>query len=153
MMDVEAGGRQYQEMNVDGGAVVQTFLYPPDIGLRVNLRSRRYARERHAYIIRNGRLDPNWAEVDRKLLPIAGRAISTMLHYSGYNDILRIYATTKRDGVDYNLAYIEAESPARKHEDFDPTYLNALFNYAYAKGRAGYPWHKAPPVLEEAMGA
>jgi len=153
MMDVEAGGRQYQEMNVDGGAVVQTFLYPPDIGLRVNLRSRRYARERHAYIIRNGRLDPNWAEVDRKLLPIAGRAISTMLHYSGYNDILRIYATTKRDGVDYNLAYIEADSPARKHEDFDPTYLNALFNYAYAKGRAGYPWHKAPPVLEEAMGA
>jgi Patatin-like phospholipase len=35
MIDVEAGGRSYQEMNVDGGAVVQTFLYPPDIGLRV----------------------------------------------------------------------------------------------------------------------
>jgi len=39
LIDVEAGGRRYQEMNVDGGAVVQTFLYPPDIGLRVNLRS------------------------------------------------------------------------------------------------------------------
>jgi len=25
-----------------------------------------------------------------------------MIHYSRYNDILRIYATTKRDGVDYN---------------------------------------------------
>ena len=148
MIDVEAGGRRYQEMNVDGGAVVQTFLYPPDIGLRMNLRSGQYARERHAYIIRNGRLDPDWASVERRFLPIAGRAISTMLHYRGYNDILRIYATTKRDGVDYNLAYIEPDFPAVKHEDFDPKYLRALFDYGYAKGRAGYPWHKKPPILE-----
>ena len=107
MIDVEAGGRRYQEMNVDGGAVVQTFLYPPDIRQYVNPQAAQYARERHAYIIRNGRLDPDWASVDRRFLTIAGRAISTMIHYSGYNDILRIYGTTKRDGVDYNLAYIE----------------------------------------------
>ncbi len=137
-------------MNVDGGAVVQTFLYPPDIGQRVNLRSGQYARERHAYIIRNGRLDPDWASVDRRFLTIAGRAIATMIHYSGYNDILRIYATTKRDGVDYNLAYVETDFPEIKHEDFDPKYLHALFDYGYAKGRAGYPWRKAPPILEAA---
>ena len=148
MLDVEAGGRRYQEMNVDGGAVVQTFLYPPDIGQRVNLRSGQYARERHAYIIRNGRLDPDWASVDRRFLTIAGRAIATMIHYSGYNDILRIYATTKRDGVDYNLAYVETDFPEIKHEDFDPKYLHALFDYGYAKGHAGYPWRKAPPILE-----
>lgn len=148
MIDVEAGGRRYQEMNVDGGAVVQTFLYPPDIGQRVNLRAGQFARERHAYIIRNGRLDPDWAPVDRRFLTIAGRAISTMLHYSGYNDILRIYATTKRDGVDYNLAFIETDFPEIKHEDFDPKYLRALFDYGYAKGRAGYRWRKAPPILE-----
>ena len=29
LIDVEAAGRRYQEMNVDGGAVAQTFLYPP----------------------------------------------------------------------------------------------------------------------------
>src|SRR5580700_895263 len=151
MIDVDVGGRHYQEMNVDGGAVVQTFLYPADIGVRVNLRSGQYARERHAYIIRNGRLDPDWASVDRRFLTIAGRAISTMLHYSGYNDILRIYATTKRDGVDYNLAYIEPDFPEVKHEDFDSKYLRALFDYGYAKGRAGYPWHKAPPIFEAAV--
>ena len=148
MIDVEAGGRRYQEMNVDGGAVVQTFLYPPDVGQRVNLRSGQYARERHAYIIRNGRLDPDWASVDRRFLTIAGRAIATMIHYSGYNDILRIYATTKRDGVDYNLAYIDTDFPGTKHEDFDPAYLRVLFDYGYTRGRAGYPWRKAPPILE-----
>jgi hypothetical protein len=148
MIEVDAAGRRYQEMNVDGGAVVQTFLYPPDTGLRVDLRSTEHARQRHAYIVRNGRLDPDWAKVDRRFLKIVGRAISTMIHYSGYNDIMRIYATTKRDGVDYNLAYIEPDFPDIKHEEFDPAYLRALFDYGYAKGRQGSAWHKAPPLLE-----
>jgi len=150
MIDVEVGGRRYEEMNVDGGAVVQTFLYPPSVGLRVNLRSPEYARERHAYIIRNGRLDPDWASVDRSFMTIVGRAISTMIHYSGYNDILRIYNTTKRDGVDYNLAYIETDFPEMKHEQFDPGYLRALFAYGYDKGKQGSVWHKAPPLLQPA---
>ena len=148
MIEVDAAGRRYQEMNVDGGAVAQTFLYPPDTGLRVDLRSAEHARQRHAYIVRNGRLDPDSGQgQNRRFLKIVGRAISTMIHYSGYNDILRIYATTKRDGIDYNLAYIEPDFPDMKHEEFDPAYLRALFDYGYAKGRQGSAWHKAPPSL------
>jgi hypothetical protein len=148
MIDVEAGGQHYQEMHVDGGAVAQTFLYPAQVGRLMNMRSAENQRERHAYILRNGRLDPDWASVDRSLLPIAGRAISTMIHYSGYNDIMRIYATTQHDGVDYNLAFIGTDFPAVKHEDFDPQYLHALFNYGYEQGLKGYKWHKAPPIFE-----
>jgi hypothetical protein len=150
MIDVEADGKSYQEMNVDGGAVAQTFLYPPDVGLRVDFKSKELARDRHAYIIRNGRLDPDWASVDRQFLSIVGRAISAMIHYSGYNDVLRIYATTKRDGVDYNLAYIETDFADFKHEPFDPAYMRALFDYAYAKAASPAVWHKAPPVISNA---
>lgn len=153
MIDVEANGKRYQEMNVDGGAVAQTFLYPPDLGLRVNLKTGEHARERHAYIIRNGRLDPDWATVERQFLSIVGRAISSMIHYSGYNDVLRIYATTKRDGVDFNLAYIEPDFSYGKHDFFDPAYLRALFDYGYAKGGNPNTWHKAPPILEVSNGA
>jgi hypothetical protein len=152
MIDVEAGGQTYQEMNVDGGAVTQTFLYPPNIRLQ-DLPAAERMRERHAYIIRNGRLDPDWASVDRRFLTIAGRAISTMIHYSGYNDILVIYSTTKRDGVDYNLAYIQSDFPAIKHEDFDPAYMKALFDYGYAQGRSGYRWRKTPPILDKTAAA
>ena len=83
MINVESGGRCYQEMNVDGGVVAQVFLYPADLGLRVNLRSAEYVRARHAYIIRNSRLDPDWASVNRRFLTITGRAIATMIHYIG----------------------------------------------------------------------
>jgi hypothetical protein len=149
MIDVEAGGQSYQEMNVDGGAVAQTFLYPPDIGLRVDLDAPEHARERHAYVIRNGRLDPDWATVNRQFLSIVGRAVATMIHYSGYNDVLRIYHVTKRDGVDYNLAYIEPDFTKTKDQQFDPSYMRALFDYGYAKGGNAAVWHKAPPILSD----
>ena len=148
MIDVEAGGRRYQEMNVDGGVVAQAFLYPADVGLRVDLTSEDRTRERRAYIIRNSRLDPEWASVNRRFLTISGRAIATMIHYIGYNDLLRIYAMAKRDGLDYNLAFIETDFPNIKHEKFDPAYMNALFDHAYAKAQHGFPWKKAPPNLD-----
>jgi hypothetical protein len=124
------------------------FLYPPSIGLQVNLKQNALRRERHAYLIRNSRMDPEWASTERRLSSIVGRAISTMIHYSGYNDALRIYATCQRDGVDYNLAFIGADFTVEHKVPFDQAYMRALFDYGYRQGRAGYHWHKAPPILE-----
>jgi hypothetical protein len=137
-------------MNVDAGVVAQTFLYPRYLGYRMNLLSGQFARERHAYIIRNARLDPDWATVDRDFLTITQRAIATMIYYSGYNDMLRIYEMTRRDNVDYNLAFIETDFGKKKSDIFDPEYMKALFDYAFEKGRHGYAWLKAPPIMEEA---
>jgi Patatin-like phospholipase len=147
LFNVEAGGRNHQELHVDGGAVAQTFLYPPQIGSMVNLKQGPLARERHAYIIRNSRLDPDWSPVDRKTLTIAGRAISAMIHYSGQNDVLRIYNTTRQDGVDYNLAFIDSDFNYPHKENFDTSYMRALFDYGYQRAAVGYRWHKAPPIL------
>jgi hypothetical protein len=52
---------------VDGGAVAQMFLYPPSIGLHADLKHGPLARERHAYLIRNSRLDPEWASAGRSI--------------------------------------------------------------------------------------
>jgi hypothetical protein len=147
MIKVEANGKQYQEMNVDAGVVAQTFLYPIYLGYRL----RTFTRERHAYIIRNSRLDPDWASVNRDFLTITQRAVATMVHYLGYNDMLRIYETAKRDHVDYNLAYIETDFLMKKREAFDPDYMQALFYHSFEKGRRGYSWHKLPPIYEETL--
>ena len=143
LVDVEIDGRKYQEMHVDGGAIAQLFLYPASIDLAKSVR-----RVRRAYIIRNARLDPDYAESDRRTLSIAGRAINTMLAASGQNDVLRTYFVTKRDGVDYNLAYIGADFKAAKTGEFDQAYMNALYEYGYRQARGGQVWHKAPPSLE-----
>ena len=56
------------------------------------------------YIIRNARLDPDWASVERKTMTVAARAIASLTQTQGVGDLYRIYLTTQRDGVDYNLA-------------------------------------------------
>jgi hypothetical protein len=148
MIDVEVDGKPYQELHVDGGAIAQMFLYPPNIDPRKVAH-----RVRTAYLILNAREDPEWADVDRRTLSIAGRAISTMIHYSGANDLLRIYYTTRDDGIDYNLAYIGDDFTVPHTGEFDKTYMNALFDYGYQQARHGYPWQKAPPILTNSADA
>jgi Patatin-like phospholipase len=153
MIDVEADGQHYQEMHVDGGAVAQTFLIPASVGQLANFRAKQYARQRTAYVIRNARLDPDWASVDRRLLSILGRSINTMIHYSGYNDIVRIYFTSQRDGVDYKLAYIGSDFDFPHKENFDPAYMKALFEYGHAEAQTNTVWHSAPPIFAQPDGS
>lgn len=144
LIDVEIDGVQFQEMHVDGGAIAQLFLYPGSIDPTV-LPTRRSSQT--AYIIRNARLDPDHAEIERRTISIAGRAIATMLQASGYNDVVRTYFLTKRDGLDYNLAYIGADFRMPRAGPFDQAYMRALFDYGYDQAVAGRPWHNAPPGL------
>lgn len=149
MVDVELDGKPYQEMHVDGGAIAQLFLYPPSLEA-----GRMLKRKRYAYIIRNARLDPDYAMAERRTITIAGRAIATMLAASGHNDVLRTYFVSQRDGVDYNLAYIGTDfvAPEKKGE-FDQAYMQALYDYGYRQAKAGREWHKLPPGLERAAAA
>jgi YD repeat-containing protein len=149
LIDVELDGKSYQEMHVDGGAVAQMFLYPPTVTARFDMRRGPLARERHAYVIRNARVDAEWAMVDRRVLSIAGRAITSMIHYSGSNDIGRLQATADRDGVDFNLAYIGKDFVVERTVPFDQTYMRALFDYAFQQARRGFPWSKGHPMLTE----
>jgi len=149
MIDVEAGGQKYQEMHVDGGTMAQVFLYPPIISSKVKeLEKGIERRERKLYIIRNGRLDPEWAQVDRKTLSIVGRAISSLIQMMGIGDLYRIYLTALKDGLDYNLAYIPPSFNVPKKEDFDTAFMRQLFDLGYSMAVKGYPWQKTPPGFQ-----
>ena len=142
LLDVEVDGTRFQEMHVDGGAIAQLFLYPASIDPALLAVERR---SRTAFVIRNARLDPEHTEIERRTLTIAGRAISTMLAASGHNDVLRAYFLTKRDGVDYNLAYIGSDFKVQRDHLFDQAYMRALYDYGYQQAVAGRAWHKTPP--------
>lgn len=76
--DVEVDGKKYQEMHVDGGAMTQVFLYPPSLKLRQAAAAVGVTRERRAYVIRNARLDPNWADTERSTMSILMRAVDAL---------------------------------------------------------------------------
>lgn len=148
LIDVTVNGTHYQEMHVDGGAYAQAFLYPPALPRqrRARMRKGQQVVPATAYIIRNARLDSEWTNTERRTLGIASRAISTMIAASGYNDVIRIYATTQRDGVDFNLAFIGPDFTMKLPKPFDPGYMRALFDYGYEKGKRGYEWAHKPPM-------
>lgn len=145
MIDVEAAGHAYQEMHVDGGTMSQVFVYPPSLNVQKTAREHGIERERVVYVIRNARLDPEWAQVERRTMSIAGRAISSLIHTQGIGDLYRIYLTSQRDGVDYNLAAIPASFTVPHREDFDTEFMRALFQTGYEMAAKGYPWAKVPP--------
>jgi len=148
MIDVEVDGKRYQEMHVDGGTMAQVFAYP--VSIRVNEQSAAIGvnRERTVYVIRNARLDPDWAQVERRTMNIGGRAVSSLIHTQGIGDLFRIYATAARDGVDFNLAFIPATFNAPHTTEFDNAYMRQLYDVGYDLALRGFPWAKTPPGLE-----
>jgi predicted patatin/cPLA2 family phospholipase len=146
MFDVEANGKPYQEMHVDGGAVSQAFLVPPSVNTRLALGRSGYRRSASvAYIIRNSRLKTEWSDVERQTLSIAQKAVSTMINYNGIGDLYRMYLVSQRAGASFNLAYIGDDFDTEHKEDFDQTYMRALYRFAYEAAEKGYPWQHAPP--------
>jgi hypothetical protein len=69
-----------------------------------------------------------------------------MITVSGYNDVLRIYASTQRDGIGFNLAYIGSDFTKVLPQPFDQDYMRALFDYGYQRGLRGYDWAHQPSV-------
>ena len=143
MIDVDVDGRRYQEMHVDGGAVSQVFFYPPS--LRLTSEEVGVERSRRLYVLRNARLAPAWSNVDRKTLAIAGRAIDSLILSQGLGDLYRIYATSRRDDVAFNLAYIPDDFHETPKEAFDPPYMQKLFDLGRAAAMNGSAWVPAPP--------
>ncbi len=145
MLDVEVDGKAYQEMHVDGGIMAQVFAYPASIRVNEVAASAGVTRERKLYVIRNSRLDPDWADVERSTMSIAGRAVASLIHSQGIGDLYRIYATAQRDGVDFNLGFIPSSFNAPHKEEFDNEYMRKLYATGYDMALQGFPWLKVPP--------
>jgi hypothetical protein len=146
MIDQTVDGVHYQEMHVDGGTITQVFLYPPSFNMAEMAEAEGVGeRERKLFIIRNARLDSDWMSVQRRTLPIAGRAILSLMQTQGIGDLYRIFATTQRDGIDYNLAFIPATFKVPHTKDFDPAFMRPLFATGESMAAAGFPWQKYPP--------
>jgi predicted acylesterase/phospholipase RssA len=152
MIDVDVDGRRCQEMHVDGGALSQVFFYPPT--LRLDAKETGIERERRLWVVRNSRLAPLSGEVARRTTAIAGRAIDSLILSQGLGDLYRIFLTSLRDGIDFNLAYIPEEFTDVPKELFDPPTMTKLFEMGRSAALAGTAWKREPPgfALPETRG-
>ena len=96
------------------------------------------------FVIRNGKIDPEWQSVKENVLSITQRSISTLIKNQGIGDLYRIYSVTRRDGVDFNLASIPSDFSATSAEPFDQKYMIALFDRGYELASSHGVW--PPPA-------
>jgi hypothetical protein len=58
-----------------------------------------------------------------------------------------MYIAARRDGLDFNLAFIPDNFDLTPNEPFDPVYMRALYELGRGRALEGYPWAKAPPGM------
>jgi predicted acylesterase/phospholipase RssA len=153
-IQVRVGGQNYDELHVDGGVTRQVFIAPSIFSfVSRDQKSGRPTAKPRLFVIRNGKINPEWQSVNENVVSITQRSISTLIKNQGIGDLYRIYSVTKRDGIDFNLASIPADFSDTSDEPFDQKYMIALFERGYNLASHNYLWEKAPPGMELATQA
>jgi len=145
---VQAEGKQFDEMHVDGGTSSQVFVYPPEVRLKELSKQYNFERERNLYVIFNSKPLPKGKAIEPGIRKIARRSISTLINTQGLGDIYRIYLTSQRDKVNFNMAFIPSDIEKKSNEEFDTDYMQELYDYGYKQMINGYPWKQTLPGFE-----
>jgi predicted patatin/cPLA2 family phospholipase len=140
LIDVEAEGKRYDEMHVDGGVTAELFLEQPGVDWKKVQERLQVDGRPEVYVIRNSKLRTRLETVPRRLVPILSRSLSTLIASQGKGDLARIYIAAEEHGFEYYLAYIPDSFGVESKEPFDPVYMGALFELGYDLARKGYPW-------------
>ena len=69
---------------------------------RARRRSLDEATATRLFIIRNGKINPEWEAVEAGIFSISLRSISTLIKNQGIGDLYRIYAKAQIEGIDFN---------------------------------------------------
>lgn len=146
-IEVEVDGKSYEEMHVDGGTTREVFVSPVQAPFKVFDQFYDAPPVRRFYIVKNGKLTPEYEPVARQTIPIAARAIFTLIKAQNQGDIYRIYRMARDAGAEFNLIAVPATFKVQAKQAFDPVYQTALFEEGYRLGRVGIPWMKVPPDL------
>jgi hypothetical protein len=153
LIDVEIGGKPYDEMHADGGTVTQVFFYGGTIDIEAGRREI-YGDDFQPsgggiYIIRNGLVQPEPMQVDRNLRAISSRAVDTMIKTAVVGDLYRIFAFSRHDDIGFNYTGIPDDYEPQSKDLFDPAEMNRLFQIGYQLGMSDNPWKSTPPGFEE----
>jgi predicted acylesterase/phospholipase RssA len=146
-IEVTAGGKRYEEMHVDGGTTHGVFLTPAEFSFQQLDRAIGANVQRRLWVVRNGKIAPEYQVTDETTLAIAVRSLETLSRSQGLGDLTRIYVKAKADNIAFNLAYIPSSFNAPRPAPFDHAYMQALFAYGRKRGREGYPWIRVPPEV------
>jgi predicted acylesterase/phospholipase RssA len=142
LIDVEANGKSFQEMHVDGGVGGQFFVAPASLMASTS----DYRLPATAlYIIVNTSLEPGFQVVERFAPSILTQTVGAAVAVDTRTMIDRAYVVAKRSEVGFNVATIPASFTMPSRGAFDPQYMKPLFQLGYQQGQSETPFADQPP--------
>jgi predicted acylesterase/phospholipase RssA len=150
LIDVEAQGRQFAEMHVDGG-ITSNVLVVPEALMLANRPILPAGVRPRIYVIVNGKLGPYFDVVRPSTIRIAIRAFETSVRANTRNTLLASYEFIRRRHWDVSLAAIDDSFRSPPGPGFDTAYMRELFEFGMEQGRSGAAWRRgagsgAPPL-------
>ena len=142
LIDVEANGKRFQEMHVDGGLGGQFFVAPAPLMAST---SDYRVPATQLYIVVNSELQREFKVIERFAPSILTQSIGMAVPVDTRLMLDRIYVAAKRSGVAFNVAAIPASFSAPSKGPFDPGYMGPLFQTGYDLGKSQSPFKTQPP--------
>lgn len=151
--DVQANGRHYDEMHVDGAVIANVFFTGGVVSPR---RAREAAGTPPArddiYVIHNGQLVPaRTTPVARSVGAISARVLDTAARSAVIGDLFRVYTITRREQGRFNWVTIPNDLALAGEEFFDPVAMTALYEVGLGKGKDGGGWRTRLPGENETL--
>jgi hypothetical protein len=143
--DVEANGKMYREMHVDGGVTSQVNILSPQIPNYLMEQLVGFEIDRSLFVIVNGAVTPPPEVVEPRTHKIAMASINTLWYAQAVGDLYKVHAIAERDDIDTHYAWIPASFNEMSEEEFDPIFMGQLFNFGRDLVRSGSLWQTVPP--------
>ena len=144
VIDVEANGKKLQEMHSDGTLTAPFFVMPEAM---LSAGSGSSAPFSQLYVIVNSKLGPEFSMPDRNIPGVLGRSIAVALTAALRAELMLISVGAQKHGFALRVAHVD---PAFNHPTrgpFDGKYMQALYEFGVAAGKAGTAFGNSPPDL------
>ncbi|MGE3334916.1 MAG: patatin-like phospholipase family protein [Rhodospirillaceae bacterium] len=137
MVEVEASGRRFSEMHVDGSAISSFFAVPDPLLLWTDQNAA--SLKARLYVLINGALDEEFAVTPNKTLSILERSFDVASKTNTRTELAAVAAFAERNGLALRVSHVPPglnPSPL----DFNQQRMTALFEQGRAAGAAGSAW-------------
>ena len=150
---VEADGRRYDEMHVDGSVAAFVF-YSGGVWNFAAARDAAGIASAPAdiYVIHNGQLLPTPRATPRSLRSIAARVFESTGKAAVVGDLFRIYTVARREQSGFHWITIPQGVEISGDEIFDPEKMRQLYDLGYRMALGASPWFRDLPGLATTIG-
>jgi hypothetical protein len=144
IIDVEANGKKLQEMHSDGTLTAPFFVLPETMLLASTGSASPFSQ---LYVIVNSKLGPEFSMPDRNIPGVLGRSIAVALTAALRAELMLISVGAQRHGYALRIAHVDSAFNHPSRGPFDGKYMQALYEFGVAAGKAGTAFGNALPDL------